>query len=133
MKYLLRYSLFWLLPFVASANYVHWLGEYDTAHHMAVKEKKSLLVLVVKKSSKQCNMVLKDQFMDHSYVDRINQKTVPVIVTYEGALSYPVEMFYTTTFPTLFFVDSQKEVFLREPLYGDEINEKVLSQIIKKF
>jgi hypothetical protein len=63
----------------------------------------------------------------------INKNMVSVIVTYEGALSYPIEMYYTTTFPTLFFVNSQKELFLREPLYGNEINVNILSEIIRKF
>ena len=37
--------------------------------------------------------------------------------TYEGRLTYPIELFYSTTFPTLFFVDSKNESFLREPIY----------------
>jgi thioredoxin-related protein len=130
LKYLL---LLWLLPLIASANYVHWLGDYNKALHLAQKEHKPLLVLVVKKDSKQCNIVIKDQFMDHPYVKSINKKMVSVMVTYEGALSYPIEMYYTTTFPTLFFVDSQKELFSREPLYGNEINSKILSEIMKVF
>jgi hypothetical protein len=71
--------------------------------------------------------------MDKPYVDMINKNMVSVIVTYEGDLSYPIEMYYTTTFPTLFFVNSQKELFLREPLYGNEINVNILSEIIRKF
>jgi len=61
----------------------------------------------------------------------MNTKTIPVIVTYEGGENYPIEMYYTTTFPTLFFVDSQKELFLREPLYGEEINISILERIFK--
>jgi thioredoxin-related protein len=124
--------LLWLLPLIAVANYVHWLGDYNQALQFAHKEHKPLLVLVVKKESKQCNTIIKDQFMDHSYIERINQKMIPVIVTYEGALSYPIEMYYTTIFPTLFFIDSQKELFLREPLYGDEIDFKKLKKILNE-
>jgi thioredoxin-related protein len=124
--------LLWLLPLIAVANYVHWLGDYKQALQFAHKEHKPLLVLVVKKESKQCNTIIKDQFMDHSYIERINQKMIPVIVTYEGVLSYPIEMYYTTIFPTLFFIDSQKELFLREPLYGDEIDFKKLKKILNE-
>jgi len=134
MKQLKYFLLLWLLPLIASANYVHWLGDYNKALHLAHKEhNKPLLVLVVKKDSTECNTVIKDQFMNKSYIESINQKMVPVIVTYEGTLSYPIEMYYTTIFPTLFFVNSQKELFLREPLYGDEINPKNLLEIIKAF
>ncbi|MCD6211772.1 MAG: thioredoxin family protein, partial [Sulfurovum sp.] len=61
----------------------------------------------------------------------VNSKMVPVIVTYEGVLSYPIEMYYTTIFPTLFFVDSERELFLHEPLYGEEITQDIVSEICK--
>ena len=117
----LKYLLLWLLPLLVSANFVNWLGNYDVAHQKALKEHKPLLVLVVKKNNPLSSTIIKNSFMDQSYVDAINSKMVPVIVTYEAALSYPIEMYYTTVFPTLFFVDSGNELFLREPLYGMEI------------
>ena len=118
----LKYLLLWLLPLLVSANFVNWLGNYDVAHQKALKEHKPLLVLVVKKNNPLSSTIIKNSFMDQSYVDAINSKMVPVIVTYEGALSYPIEMYYTMVFPTLFFVDSSKETFLGEPLYGIEID-----------
>ena len=125
-----KYLFLWLLPLVVSANYVHWLGDYNTALHLASKKHKPLLVLVVKKTCKQCNTVIKNQFMNQSYIEKINQKTVSVIVTYEGTENYPIELYYTSIFPTLFIVESKKEVFLRDPLYGKEINTNILSGII---
>jgi hypothetical protein len=55
---------------------------------------------------------------------------VPVIVRYEGRLSYPIEMYYTTVFPTLFFVDSQREVFIHKPLYGKRITEEAIQKVL---
>ena len=66
--------------------------------------------------------------MNYVYVDKINQKMIDVIVTYEGRSSYPIEMHYTRVFPTLFFVNTQTETFMREPLYGEQISQKVLLQ-----
>jgi len=128
---LLKYLLLWTLPFLVSANFVSWLGNYDLAHQKALKEHKPLLVLVVKKSDSLSSQIIKKTFMDQDYVDGINSKMVPVIVTYEGALSYPIEMYYTTIFPTLFFVDSERELFLHEPLYGEEITQDIVSEICK--
>jgi len=68
--------------------------------------------------------------MNHEYVDTINQKMIAVIVTYEGCISYPVEMYYTTVFPTLFLVDTKTETFMIEPLYGTEIKSNMLEKII---
>jgi hypothetical protein len=67
--------------------------------------------------------------MNHAYVDSINQKMIAVIVTYEGRTSYPIEMYYTRVFPTLFFVDSTRELFFREPLYGEKIETNTLKEI----
>lgn len=76
-------KLLWLrlLPLIPSASFVNWLGDYDTAHWKARKEHKPLLVLVVKKHSPESNHVIRTVFMDQKYVETINEKTVPVIVT----------------------------------------------------
>ena len=131
MKHLPKFILLWLLfPLVGFANHVQWLGDYDKALQKAHNEDKPLLVLVVKHKDPLSNKIIKDQFMNHAYVDVINQKMVPVIVTYEGRLSYPIEMYYTRVFPALFFVDSSREIFFREPLYGEEIEARILKEII---
>jgi hypothetical protein len=126
LKQLLKYVLLLLLPFTASANFVNWLGNYDTAHQKALKEHKPLLVLVVKKDSPLSGSIIKNHFMGQSYVDTINKKMIAVIVTYESKLSYPIEMYYTKVFPALFFVDSERELFLQEPLCGKMISKKFL-------
>ncbi len=127
LKYLL---LLWLLPLWLLANHVHWLGDYDKALQLAHKEEKPLLVLVVKNDSKMCNKVLYQQFMNQPYIDTINEKMIAVMVTYEGKLSYPVEMYFTTVFPTLFLVDTKSETFMHEPLYGEEIKNNMLENIL---
>jgi len=121
--------LFWLLTIGIYANQVHWLGNYATALQLSHKEHKSLLVLVVKRKDPLSNSIIKNHFMNHKYVDTINEKMVAVIVTYEGRTSYPVEMYYTRVFPTLFFVDSSREVFFREPLYGEGIETNTLQEV----
>jgi len=117
--------LFWLLTLFTYANHVHWLGDYDMALQRAHTEHKALLVLVVKHKDPLSHTILKNYFMNHAYVDSINQKMIAVIVTYEGSVSYPVEMYYTTVFPTLFLVDTGSETFMKEPLYGAEIKSSL--------
>lgn len=133
MKQPIIFILFWLLfTFISSANHVQWLGDYDTALQLSHKEHKPLLVLVVKYKDTLSNTIIKNQFVNHDYVDTINKKMVAVIVTYEGRSSYPIEMYYTRVFPALFFVDSSRELFFREPLYGEEITKKILKEICSK-
>ncbi len=130
MKPLKYFLLLWLLPLWLLANHVHWLGDYNKALQLAHKEEKPLLVLVVKKDSKICNKILYQQFMNQPYIDTINKKMIAVMVTYEGKRSYPIEMYYTTIFPALFFVDTQTETFLHEPLYGEKIKNNMLENIL---
>lgn len=126
--------LFLLFFFTLSINadHIHWMGNYDKALQKAQKEHKPLMVLLVKKECPSCNDVIKDAFMGQEYVKYLNQKFVSVIVTYEGRESYPIEMFYSTSFPTLFFVSSQTEGFLSEPLYGRSIDENRIENILKE-
>ena len=132
MKQLLKYSLLWLLPLILFANHIHWQGNYDKALKLAHSEHKVLLVLVTKKDDIQIHNILKTTLMNQPYIDTINEKMIAVMVTYEGKLSYPIEMYYTTIFPALFFVDTQTETFIREPLYGDTIIVDSLSKIMNR-
>jgi len=125
-------GLLWLLTLFTYANHVHWLGDYDTALKLAHKESKPLLVLVIKHKDLLSHTIIKKHFMNHDYVDKINQKMIAVIVTYEGRSSYPIEMYYTRVFPTLFFVNTQTETFMREPLYGEQIKSDVLENSISQ-
>ena len=126
----MKLSLLWLIPLVISANHVHWLGDYKVALQQAHKEQKPLLVLVIKKDSALTPQIIKNNFMNTSYIEYINKEMVPVIVRYEGVLSYPIEMYYTTVFPTLFIVDSKREIFYSDPLYGEEINRESIKKMI---
>jgi len=130
----LKYMILWLLPLLLSANFVNWLGNYDVAHQKALNENKPLLVFVVKKNDPLSSQIITNSFMNKKYVELINKNMVPVIVTYEGDLSYPIEMYYTTVFPTLFFVDSSKETFLKTPIYGRQINvQSVEKKLLELF
>ena len=66
--------------------------------------------------------------MNQPYIDTLNQKMIAVMVTYNGRASYPIEMYYTRVFPALFFVDTQTETFMREPMYGEQILQLSLLQ-----
>ena len=69
--------------------------------------------------------------MDRPYVAALDSHFISVIVTYESRETYPIEMYYTTVFPTLFFVDSSRELFLSKPLYGKEIQADTLAKIMQ--
>jgi len=133
MKRLCKVFLFWLLPLTLFANHIYWQGNYDKALHQAHTEHKPLLVLVINQQDNKIDDILKTSLMNQTYIDIINKEMIAVMVTYEGRSSYPIEMFYTRVFPTLFFVDSQTETFIHEPLYGEQITRKVLLRYLRPF
>ena len=115
-----------------AAEHVHWLGDYDRAHQKALREQKLLLVLVARRNSPKTASLLKTVFMDRPYITQINKRAVAVIVYRDSKSSYPVEMYYTTEFPTLFLVDPKQELLLAPPLYAQAICAESLSIMFSK-
>jgi len=113
------------------SNSISWLGSYDKALEIAKKEHKPIMVLLVKKNSNRCNEIIVKYLMNHKYINKLNSKYISVIITFEGRLSYPIELFYSNIFPTLFFIDSKTENFLYPPLYDKEIKNLGLIQRFK--
>ncbi len=121
-----------LLPWSLYAAHIHWFGDYDKALQKAVQEHKPLMVLLVKDGSIACKNIIKNVLTNQPYIQALNEKYVAVIVTYEGRANYPIEMYYSQVFPTLFFVDSRKESFLTKPLYGNDINRSSIEAFLAR-
>jgi len=123
-----KLALIALLCMALSASHVSWLGDYDRALEKANKESKPLLVLLIKNDCNSCKSVVKEVFSNKEYIDKINKEYVAVIINYDNQ-HYPIELFYSTVFPTLFLVDSKSETFLHKPLYNKEIVEKTVAKL----
>ena len=124
------FALWASLP-LASANHISWLGDYDKAQKLAIQEQKLMMVLLVEEDCMPCNEMIKNVFMNHDYIDTLNQKVISVIVTKDSRISYPIELFYSTTFPILFLVDSKNETFINKPFYGRVDVDKLVSTVDK--
>lgn len=97
------------------ASQISWYGDYDKALNQARKEHKNLMVLLIRDNSKTAKSVLKRVFMNQAYIKQISKNFISVIVIYKKSV-YPIEMFYTTNFPRLFFVSSDDELFLDDSI-----------------
>lgn len=120
--------IFILFISVVNANHVSWYGDFEKAHKQALKEGKSLMVLLIKKECKKCKETIKSTFINKSYIDTINDKFISVIVTKNQKESYPIEMLYTFTYPTLFFLDN-RELFLCNPIRGEITPESLKTHL----
>ena len=117
-----------LLGLALNANHVRWYGNYDKAHKAALKENKKLMVLLINKDCKPCQESIKTTFINQPYIDEINEKYISVIVTKNQKESYPIEMLYTFTYPTLFFLDN-RELFVCKPIRGKVTPERLKNHL----
>ena len=110
------------------ANHVIWQGDFDKAHKRALKENKKIMVLLIKKDCIPCQEAIKTTFINQVYINKINSEFISVLVTKNQKNSYPIEMLYTFTYPTLFFLDN-RELFICEPMRGEVTPDKLKSYL----
>ncbi|WP_373001078.1 thioredoxin family protein [Sulfurimonas sp.] len=117
-----------LLLSLIHANHISWYGDFDKAHKQALKEKKNLMVLLIKKDCPECIETIKTTFINQPYIDKINQEYISVLITKDQKSSYPIEMLYTFQYPSLFFLDN-RELFVCEPIRGGVTPNKLNSYL----
>ncbi len=117
-----------LLTLTLNASHVNWYGNFDKAHQKALRENKKLMVLLIKKDCETCKESVKTTFLNQPYIDEINGSFISVIVTKGQKESYPIEMLYTFTYPTLFFLDN-RELFVCEPIRGEVTPERLKNHL----
>jgi len=109
------------------ASHISWLGNYDKALVLAKKENKPLMVVVIKSKSTQSKNIIKNL----TFNNQIAKKFICVIVNFD-IQDYPIELFYTTVFPTIFLINPKNEQFIKEPLYypisANEISKSLLEE-----
>ena len=116
---MMKVFFFLLLIFISlEARHVEWMGNYEKAHQRALKENKQLMVLLIQKGNPTCQELIPKVFINQKYVEIINEKFISVIVTKGQKSSYPIEMLYTLTYPSIFFLNKY-ELFSCKPIDGD--------------
>ena len=113
------------------ANNVKWQGDYEQALKQAKDDNKSLMILLIKNDCQKCKDMVKDIFVDKPYIDELNKKVISVIVNIDNKHSFPIEMYWSNNYPTLFFVNSQNEIFIDKPL-DSNITEQDIRNILDK-
>lgn len=119
-----------LITLSLNADHVRWFFEYEEAHKEALRQNKHLMVLLIEKDSPVTKETLKSAFMDQPYINEINEDFISVLVAKDQKGSYPIEMLYTLTYPTLFFLD-RYELYSCKPIRG-QITAEVLKKHIAK-
>ncbi|MFA6740028.1 MAG: thioredoxin family protein [Arcobacteraceae bacterium] len=109
------------------SNNISWYHSYDKALITAQKEKKNLMLFIASSKNNNSNEILKQYFLNQDYIEDINKNFISVLITIEHKTSYPIELFYTTNFPSIFFVSYEDESYLTHPIYKFNSKEEFLN------
>ena len=120
MKILLLLFIFIKILFGFSVE-----GSFEAARQKAFKEKKVMMVLLTTKDSVSSKQELQKIINNKKLRKLIEKKAVFVIVYKEQKESYPIEMLYTKSIPSLFFLDSN-ELFICKELYAPMKQEAIM-------
>ena len=99
------------------SNNISWYSSYDKALEIAQKEKKNMILFIASSKDKNSNKIIRKYFQNQDYINYLNTNFINVLITVEYKTSYPIELFYTTSFPSIFFVAYKDESFLTHPIY----------------
>ncbi|MDD3054675.1 MAG: DUF255 domain-containing protein [Aliarcobacter sp.] len=111
------------------SNNISWYHSYEKALITAQKEKKNLMLFIASTKSYNSNEILKQYFLNQNYVEYINKNFISVLITVEHKTSYPIELFYTTSFPSIFFASYKDESYLTHPIYKFNSKEEFLNTL----
>ena len=107
-------------------NNISWYSSYDKALEIAKKEKKNMMLFIASSKDKNSNEILRKHFQNQDYINYLNTNFISVLITVEHKTSYPIELFYTTNFPSIFFASYKDESFLTHPIYDFKSKEEFI-------
>lgn len=108
---------------------IKWHSSYAKALNIAHKEQKNLMIFIASSKTKTSNIILGKYFKNEKYNKFLNENFVNVLITVEYKTSYPIELFYTNEFPSIFFASYKDESFLTHPIYGLKNQEDFLNTL----
>ncbi len=107
-------------------NNISWYSSYDKALEIAQKEKKNMMLFIASSKDKNSNEILRKHFQNQDYINYLNTNFISVLITVEHKTSYPIELFYATNFPSIFFASYKDESFLTHPIYDFKSKEEFI-------
>ena len=130
--FLFMYKTLLLLITLFSSLYsqnIQWYSSYSKALSIAHKEQKNLMIFIASSKTKTSNDILRKYFKNADYNEFLNENFVNVLITVEYKTSYPIELYYTNIFPSIFFASYKDESFLTHPIYGLKNQEDFLNTL----
>lgn len=85
------------------------------------------MLFIASSKDNKSNEILKKYFINQDYIEYLNENFINILITVEHKTSYPIELFYTTNFPSIFFASYKDESFLTHPIYNFKSKEEFLN------
>ena len=111
-------KLLLLCLFISSlfSQNILWHSNYDKALIKAHKENKNLFVFLVNGNQASKN-ILTQLYKEKSLIEKLNQEYISILVNVNYKTTYPIELYYTTSFPTMFLANAKLELMLADPIF----------------
>ena len=126
---ILMFKIFLFLYFFISTVYAQnlsWYFKYDEALITAQNENKELFILLVDNNQNSKNL-LNALNEDKKLIKSLNKRFINVLINVNYKTTYPIELYYTTKFPTIFIANAKLELVLNEPIYDIEVLKVILT------
>jgi len=111
-------------------DYIKWFHNYDVGHKEALRLEKPIMLFLKDDSSIESEKMFSKTFANKEVIQSINKNFVSIQLP-KGTDQFPLELYYTLDFPTLFFATRY------EILYGDiftgYIDSNKLLKLIRKY
>ena len=117
----IRLLTLWIICFLGVSAGERWYGDYRRAREAALQERKALAVYLVPPEDLRKAPLLQTLRKNPVLKQRFFKAFVPVILAAKFRSRYPIELYYSSVLPALFFMDPTREVPLTSPLWGPSV------------
>jgi thioredoxin-related protein len=129
MRFLLYFLIVLFYINNLNAQNIKWFWNYEAGLKEAKLKHKNIILFLIKKNSSKIQKMYVDIFQDKNISTYINKNFICIISIFEGKNSYPIELFYSVEFPSIFFVSYKDEKYLLKPLKGDITKQDIKSSL----
>lgn len=130
---MIKKFLFICIVTVLSANaagYINWFYDYEAGHKEALKLEKPIILFLKDDISDESKKMFAKTFSNNEVIKYINKNFVSIQLPKETD-KFPLELYYTLEFPTLFFA-TRYEILFGERIIG-YVDSKTLLELMKKY
>jgi len=123
------YFLLIIILNTSFANNIKWYANYNKALKIAKKQNKNIMIFLINNNSKENKKMFINTFSNPRVIGKLNKNYISIILKFNSKRSYPIEMFYTNIFPSIFIISYIDESFLI-PIINAYINKDKLLRLI---